>query len=172
MNKCIEDLSFRAKRALMAVNNNVKKINVFDPAVYFKLFDTQIAPILLYGSEVWGVKRYDAIESVHLVACKTFLNVGLQTPNVIVYGECGRYPLYIKALVRAIKYWLKLTEMHSDMIHKKAYDMLLYYDNCGYDNYASHVRTLLFSHGFGFVWISQCVGNKLLFLNSLKKCSH
>ena len=51
----------------------------------------------------------------------------------------------------------------------KAYDMLVYYDNCGYCNYASSIRNLLFPHGFGFVWLSQCVGDKLVFLNMFKK---
>ena len=107
--------------------------------------------------------RFEKIEHVHLIACKKFLNVGPQTPNAIVYGECGRYPLYINTLCRYVKYWIKLKCVIIE------YEMLLYYDNCGYCNYASSIRNLLFSHGFGFVWLFQCVGNKRVFLNSFKR---
>ena len=29
-----------------------------------KIFDTKISPILMYGSEIWGVKYYESIEKV------------------------------------------------------------------------------------------------------------
>ncbi|XP_067661950.1 uncharacterized protein [Haliotis asinina] len=168
MNKCTNDLALRGKRALLQILYNLRKIDVVDPKVFFKIFDSQIQPILLYGAELWGVSCIENIEKIHVLACKRYLYVGLQTPNVIIYGECGRYPLYINALCRVIKYWLKLTEMHPGRIPKKSYDMLLYLDNIGQNNYASHIRNILFSHGFGFVWLAQGVGNKVDFLRCFK----
>ena len=38
----------------------------------FKLFDTMIKPILLYGSEIWGFKISDTIENVQDNFCKRF----------------------------------------------------------------------------------------------------
>ena len=46
------------------------------------------------ASEIWGTVRLDGIEKVHLMACKRFLGVPLRTPNKVVYGELGRYPLF------------------------------------------------------------------------------
>ena len=30
----------------------------------FRIFDTKVKPILLYGSEVWGVRKYEDIEKI------------------------------------------------------------------------------------------------------------
>ena len=42
--------------------------------------------------------KFDQIERVHLYACKRILRVLGKTPNDIVYGELGRYPLWIKII--------------------------------------------------------------------------
>ena len=72
--------------------------------------------------------------------------------------------MYINAQCRFVKYWLKLVNMFQQRIPRKAYDMLMYYDNCGYENYASSVRNLLFSYGFGHVWLFQGVGDAFAFV--------
>ena len=54
---------------------------------------------------------YSIIERVHLFAIKRFLNVSTRTPSALVYGETGRYPLYISIYTRCIKYWLNLVRM-------------------------------------------------------------
>ena len=61
--------------------------------------------------------------------------------------------------------------MHDDRIPLKVYKMQIYYDNCGYKTYASYIREILFSHGFGFVWISQTVGDTISFINEFKNVS-
>ncbi|XP_071119476.1 uncharacterized protein [Haliotis cracherodii] len=168
MNQWVSDLASRGKRALMEIFRNLRKIGFVDTSVFFKIFDTQIQPILLYGAEIWGVDRFEQIEQVHMMACKKFLNVGLQTPNAIVYGECGRYPLHVNAMCRSVKYWLKLIEIDEERIPRKSYNMLVYNVKCGRHNYASSIRSILFSHGFGVVWLRQAVGDKPLFMNSFK----
>ena len=37
---------------------------------YFKIFDSVILPMLLYGFEFIGFKRYECIEKVQYKACK------------------------------------------------------------------------------------------------------
>ena len=65
--------------------------------------------MLNYGAEVWGLNcDIKIIERVHLFALKRFLNVSIRTPNDLVYGETGRYPLYVNIYVKCIKYWLKI----------------------------------------------------------------
>ena len=52
-NATLEDLSMKANRALFAVKNNAKFSKIPTETV-LKIFNSQIVPILLYGSEVWG----------------------------------------------------------------------------------------------------------------------
>ena len=71
--------------------------------LFFKIFDSKICPILLYGSEIWGLDIVNEIETVHLFACKRFLGVKSSVSSNVIRGECGRYPLYIFTFKRAIK---------------------------------------------------------------------
>ena len=60
----------------------------------------------MYRSEIWGYQKFDAIEKAHLFACKRLLIVGLQTPNVMMVGDLGRFPIFILTAARCIKFWL------------------------------------------------------------------
>ena len=59
------------------MQKSMRKLNTFDPNSLWKLFDTQITPILTYSSAVWGLEHVDRIEKVHTFAIKRFLNVPL-----------------------------------------------------------------------------------------------
>ena len=72
------------------------------------LFDSLVVPILLYGSEVWGIYQYKEIENIHIKCCKIMLGMIKQTYNCGEHGELGRYQLSILALEISFKYWLKI----------------------------------------------------------------
>ena len=57
------------------------------------MYDAQILPILMYGSELWGLQQFAVIEKTHMFACKRFLNVSMQTPNKMIYGDWYIYIL-------------------------------------------------------------------------------
>ena len=59
------------------------------------MFDTMVASILLYGCEIWGFKNIDTIESLLLQFNKIILGVKKSTPNCILYGELGRFPIEV-----------------------------------------------------------------------------
>ena len=60
-----------------------------------RLFDFMVLPILCYGPEVWGFHKAVDIERVHTQFLKQLLSVRQLTSNVYMYGETGRFPLYI-----------------------------------------------------------------------------
>lgn len=60
--------------------------------------------MLFYGTELWGLNTYEAIEKVHDYACKRFVNVPTKTCNYGVLGDCGRSPLYLETAKWALKY--------------------------------------------------------------------
>ena len=64
-----------------------------------KLFDLQVQPALTYTAEVWGSTKVKEIERVHMYACKKALSVSQKTPNAMIYGELGRYPLFVRKYV-------------------------------------------------------------------------
>ena len=81
--------------------------------IYFlKIFDAQVQPIVLYGADIWSLDSSSSvIDNVHLFGLKRYLGVDRRTPNDLVYGEVGRFPIQINTSVPFIRYWLKLTRM-------------------------------------------------------------
>ena len=63
------------------------------------------------------------IDNVNLCGLKRYLGVVRRTPNDLVDGEVGRFPIQINACVRCIKYWLKLMLMEE---HRLPLSCLLY----------------------------------------------
>lgn len=126
-----------------------------DGRTFFKLFDSKIAPIMLYGSELWALKQVKCLETLHLYACKRFLNVKPKACNDSILGDLGRFPMYIYAFRRCMKYWLRVLSMPGHRYVKLCYDMLVYYDTIGHKNWVSDVKLNLYSNGFGYIWESQ-----------------
>ena len=52
--KTLENLSMKANRAIFSINNKFK-LSKLPIRLALKIFQSQITPILLYGSEVWGL---------------------------------------------------------------------------------------------------------------------
>ena len=51
----------------------------------FKLFDTLILPILIYGCEIWGYENTKQLEKLHLQFCRNILGVRTTTPNFMTW---------------------------------------------------------------------------------------
>lgn len=73
-----------------------------------ELFDKMVVPILLFGCEVWGFEKLYSIERVHFKFLKHILCLKSSTPNYMVYGETGRFPLSVIVSTRMVSYWCKL----------------------------------------------------------------
>ena len=72
------------------------------------LFNKMVQPILLYGKEVWGYANLDVLQRVVLKFLKIILNIKTSTPNFMVYGETGVFPIYIEIYCRMISFWATL----------------------------------------------------------------
>ena len=164
MFKMADAMSAKAKKATITMFNSLHQFSCLPYDTFFKLFDTKISPIMLYGSELWALNNVNCIEKLHLYACKRFLNVKPRACNNCILGDLGRYPMYISAAKRCIKYWIRLLQMPNYRYLKMCYDMMLYYDNLGYKNWVTQVRINLFTNGFGYIWEMQRVDNPKLFL--------
>ena len=75
----------------------------------FYLFDRMVAPIIFYGSELWGCEKVDILENIQVKLCKYLLKLGPQTPTLAVLGECSRSPLFIEYTT---KFKIKVNVIH------------------------------------------------------------
>ena len=166
-NIAMVELASRGKAAAVQINKMLKRLSYVVPDLYFKIFECQVQPILLYASEVWGLSKCNVIETVHLYSLKQFMNVHVKTPNVMIYGDTGRYPLSINATMRLAKFWLKVLRMDEDRLPKRVYKMLMKSIDCC-DNWAKKVRTMLRENDLEHFWESQEVQSESSFLRRLR----
>lgn len=137
-------LAKQASRALFSLNSLFDKVDL-NSADKLKLFDSMVLPILNYGSEIWGFHKAPDIEQIHVKFLKQILNLRQQTVNAAVYGELGRYPLYVYRKIRILKYLYKI-QSKSDSLLIKAFNMKDDYKNI-VNNWSSDVKSLLDSLG-------------------------
>ena len=68
------------------------------------MYDSLIASGMMYGSEIYGWKRYDEIESVQRKYVKWTLGVDGRTKNEIIMEEANRLPHCANTAKRAMKF--------------------------------------------------------------------
>ena len=56
------------------------------------------------------------IEKLHLKFCRFVLGVHSKTTNLAIYGETGRYPLYIDQIVQCVKYYNHLQNSENRLL--------------------------------------------------------
>ena len=166
----LNDMSQPAKKGVICSFKLLWSLGERSLSIFFKLFDTQIQSMLNYGSEVWGLDAdHTPTERVHLFALKGFLKTSLCTPNIMVYGEKGRYPLFGSIYVKCIKFWLRILKMPPCHLPFKGYKTLLHLHERNKRTWASSVCYVLYKYGFGDVWVNQGVGDEKAFLKEFKE---
>ena len=171
----LEEFAGRAKGKVVEIMKTMWSLGSTDVSVFFKLFDAQVKPMLLYASELWGLTRFRSVESPHLFACKRFLNVLPRTPNAMAYGELGRFPLFIDSTVSAIRYWLKLQKMFLVRLPRQAYEMdkKRFLRSPGNEvdvhNWACSIKRCLDVCGFSYVWLNGGVVHEKAFLRAFRQ---
>ena len=162
-------LANQASKALFAVKSRLTQFGNVNLSVMFKIFDTKILPILLYGSEIWFSHPSMDIEKVHNQFCKYVLRLPIYATNVFARSELGRYKLEVFKYLKAIKYWLRVLSLSDGRIPKLCYKMQRRWVANDTECWLFHIRNLLFSSGFGEAWLNQGVGNKQAFLKLFKQ---
>jgi hypothetical protein len=110
-----------------------------------------------------------------MFACKRFLSVTTNTPNIMIYGDLGRFPLYVDGILSVIRYWFKIQYMTPCRLPKQAYTMLFNRisgsegDANERQNWAFVVKDCLDKFGFSHVWIFSGVGDQKLFLKIFRQ---
>lgn len=124
---------FKLKKDLLSLNPNIR--------TSMHVFDHTIKPILLYGSDIWGMfnpftmkckkenPSFDNIysgslcEKIHLKFCKFILGVHKRTTNIAVLSELGRFPLYFNIIKCMLLYWYRLENLGKEFpLLKEAYN--------------------------------------------------
>ena len=78
-NSACHEYASKAKGKILDLMKTMWSLGCVNTYLFFKLFDAQVKPMLLYASEVWGSVRLSVIASAQRFACKRLLNVSDKT---------------------------------------------------------------------------------------------
>ena len=84
-------------------------------------------------------------------------------------SELGRYKLDVFKKLRAIKYWFRIIALPENRYPKLCYKIQVRWVTNNTDCWLLHIRNLLFSTGFGEVWLNQGVGHVDNFMRTFKQ---
>jgi hypothetical protein len=122
-------LATQATRAMYSLIRNINRLEL-PIDLQIDLFKKTIKPILLFGAEIWGFGKIDILERVQLRFLKYILKMKRSTPNSMVYGETGCYPLSIDVEERIISFWSRIcicdnlqTSKLSTVIYQYVYNL-------------------------------------------------
>jgi hypothetical protein len=133
-----------ANRTIFSLQGYFYSLNQTPPPISMKLFDTLVAPIIEYGSEIWSLCcPCDSLETLYLRFLKNTLGVRPQTPTAAVLGDTGKYPLFIKMQVKAIKFWCKLVAKPHNSLPGIAYKMLCSLKDYGFNTWLDKILEIL-----------------------------
>ena len=107
--KAINLLEDKAVRSLGMLFSTIKRIQV-PFKMLMQLFYTYVKSILNYSCEIWGFSSAEKCERVHRKFLKRVLSVKMSTNTMTLYGETGRFPIFIDRYVRIVKYWRKIVK--------------------------------------------------------------
>ena len=162
-------LAEQARNAIFTIRNYSHNIGHLTPKVSLKVFQAQIEPILMYGSEVLFIgKEILDFDTIHLSFLKNMLGVKQQTTSVTIYGDTGRYPLFLKQQILALKYWIRLISLPRSCYLRIVYNSLASLDFIGETNWCSHIRSLLFRTNHRDVWENHRVENANRLIKQVK----
>ena len=123
--KTISDLKTKANRAIFALNNKIK-LSKIPTKLAIKIFNAQIKPILLYGSEVWAsyhnytYENWDTCETekCHTQFLKRILGCDVHSPNLMIRGELGITPLLSEIVYKSVSYLQHLEQIKSSLANQ------------------------------------------------------
>ena len=101
--KAIEKQIDQARKAMFSLITKARRLQL-PVDLQIELFDKTVVPILLYGCEVWGCSNISEIEVFYRKFLKIVLKVGKSTPNCMVYGETGKFPLQLTIFTRIVNF--------------------------------------------------------------------
>ena len=170
--KAIAKLVTQAKRAMYSLSVKCKKL-MLPIDMQIQLFHQTIAPILLYGSEIWGFEKLDQIEIFHKKFLKNLLGLNMSTTSSMVYGETGELDMSFYVQNRMLNFWLKLSTGKQHKLSCTIYRFLKYMsDNNIYESkWLRHVKHNLDRRGFSNLWYldyNTIIVSESWFKNSLK----
>ena len=138
----------KARGAIFSFFNKTKPFGTLPPALMVQAYKTLIQPILLYGSDVWGISKHmcEEIDKVCLFFIRCILRVKQSTCRSICFGELGIVPPSVLAKINVLTFHLRVNHMSTNSLEKVVFDDLYDFNEVGFSNIVSSIHNIANSY--------------------------
>ena len=163
-NRCMA----QAEKATFLLEKRLHSFN-FDISTKANLYQRFVQPVLLIGSELWGLEDCKDVDRVPLGFYKKQLHLKPSTSTDMLLTELGIPPLEHFRKCRAIGYWATLVDTSTpERLAKKAYQTVI---TSGGNSWTRAIKKSLEELGLGIFWTTQQIGSKKPFMSMIKEAS-
>jgi len=115
-----------------------------------------------------GYEYSSQIEKAQITYYKRLACLHQNVANIFALAECGRRPLATIYIPCCVKLWLKLVQMPRNRYSRHSNETIRLLDEGGRNTWATNIKCLLYRYGFGIAWITQDIGNVIVFITMYK----
>jgi hypothetical protein len=84
-------------------------------------WEVLVRPVLEYGAEIWGEKKWKEGEALQIEMGRRVLGVNKLTTREVIQGELGLTPIINRRILLRLKFWEKLINMNKSRLVYKIY---------------------------------------------------
>ena len=158
------ELSKKGCKVLFSLFRYLNPIDNVPVAIYKKLFESLVQPILTYNSEkiVKSKQRAEMkssnfdyitsvdtspIEKIHLKFCKFALSVGKSSVNIAARAEIGSYPIETYIHCQAVKYLARISKLDNNPLLCDAFSLSKSLHSNGCYSWYSFINNVCLNNG-------------------------
>ena len=153
----IQQAKIRTERSCIALLKFFFKFKFLPISFFLKLYDSMVASVLLYGSEVWGGHVFsnqgiDLIESTAYKFYKALLGLPKSTQSSGVLLELSRLKMKDYMLISIVRFFLRLSSLDSERLVSKCFARQVELANAGKQCWGLQVKKVLDCLGLSNFW--------------------
>ena len=121
--KAAKAVAKSANRALGLIIAKAKSFGGVHYNVFYKLYESIVCPVIMYGAPIWGTECFGCIRVVQNRAARYFRNVGkyMYTPVAAVNRDTAWYPMECRLWKSVLNHWCRLVNMDSSRLNKRVF---------------------------------------------------
>ena len=166
--KAITERINLAQKSLFSLNAKAERLHL-PVDIHIDLFHKTIVPILIYGCEVWGFASLVKLEIFYRKFLKRVLWLNKSSPNCVVYGETGTFPIENLIYNRMISFWIKISEGKTSKLSTSFYKLIykLHLNNTYHSPWLMKIKNILYDCGNPSFWSEQDLFYSKIFMKNI-----
>ena len=117
----IEMMTKKGIAALALYRRRLRQLPSLDLQTRFQLYDATVAPVYLYGSELWAGNKCDTLERLHRNYLLSCMHVTRRVSTDALLSELGRFSVLFEARCRPLSFYIRVRNRRAGVLAEKAF---------------------------------------------------